>query len=55
MASDTVQAKREAARRWANHVTTDDKVKETWCYLLVSEDDVRTAKGSWPALSKLGS
>ncbi|HVB22300.1 MAG TPA: DEAD/DEAH box helicase family protein [Ktedonobacteraceae bacterium] len=53
--SDDVQGKREAAKRWANHVTADDKVRVTWRYLLVSETDVNTAKGSWGALKKLGS
>lgn len=52
--SEDVQAKREAAKRWANHVSADDKVKVTWKYLLVSESDVQTAKGSWTALKKLG-
>lgn len=52
--SQEVQAKREAAKRWANHVTTDPKVSVTWKYLLVSEEHVKTAKGSWPALKSLG-
>ena len=52
--SEDVQAKREAAKRWANHVSADDKVGVTWKYLLVSESDVQTAKGSWAALKKLG-
>jgi type III restriction enzyme len=54
MASEDVKGKRDAARRWANHVTADAKVGVTWKYLLVSESDVETAKGSWPALKKLG-
>jgi type III restriction enzyme len=54
MPSADVQDKREAARRWANHVNADDKVLATWRYLLVSETDVRTAKGSWEALKGLG-
>lgn len=49
-----VQGKREAARRWANHVSADDKVNTQWRYLLVSETDVKTAKESWPALKALG-
>lgn len=52
--SEDVQGKREAAKRWANHVTADEKVGVIWKYLLVSETDVNTAKGSWPALKKLG-
>lgn len=54
MASSEVQEKRDAARRWANHVSADPKVEAKWLYLLVSENDVRTAKGSWLALKKLG-
>ena len=53
--SEDVQGKREAAKRWANHVTSDEKVDVIWKYLLVSETDVNTAKGSWAALKKLGS
>jgi type III restriction enzyme len=55
MASEDVQRKREAARRWANHVSADDQVGVTWRYLLASETDVTTAKGSWEALKGLGS
>ena len=54
MASADVKGKREAARRWANYVNADEKVSEKWRYLLVSESDVDTAKGSWSALKKLG-
>jgi type III restriction enzyme len=52
--SEDVQGKREAAKRWANHVNADDTVGVTWRYLLVSEADIATAKGSWDALKKLG-
>ncbi len=55
MASADVKGKREAARRWANHVSSDESVEVEWRYLLVSETDVATAKGSWPALKKLAS
>jgi type III restriction enzyme len=55
MASEDVKGKREAAKRWANHVTADPSVKLTWKYLLVSESDINTAKGSWDALKRLGS
>ncbi len=55
MTADDVRQKREAARRWANYVTADDKVGVPWRYLLVSESDVETAKGSWDALKALGS
>jgi type III restriction enzyme len=54
IASSDVQAKREAARRWANHVSADTVVGVRWKYLLVSESDVREAKGSWTALKGLG-
>lgn len=55
MTSEDVLGKREAAKRWANHVNADDLVKAKWCYLLVSEADVKTAKGSWSALQGLES
>ena len=52
--SEEIQAKREAAKRWANHVSADAVVTQVWKYLLVSEEHVKTAKGSWPALKALG-
>jgi type III restriction enzyme len=54
MTSADVQGKREAAKRWANHVNAEPAVGARWNYLLVSETDVRTAKGSWEALKRLG-
>ena len=54
MDSIDVGGKRDAARRWANHVSADKKVDNPWSYLLVSETDVKTAKSSWPALKSLG-
>lgn len=54
MKSDEVQAKREAAQRWANHVSASKRVKDQWRYLLVSEADVRAAHGDWKALVNLG-
>lgn len=54
MASADVQGKREAAKRWANHVNADASVEVEWRYLLVSESDVSTARGSWDALKRLG-
>jgi type III restriction enzyme len=55
MTSADVRGKRDAARRWANHVSSDAKVNGVrWRYLLVSESDVETAKGSWEALKRLG-
>jgi type III restriction enzyme len=53
MAAADVQAKREAAQRWANHVSIDPAVGVQWRYLLVSESDVAAAKGSWNALKQL--
>jgi type III restriction enzyme len=53
MKAADVQAKREAALRWANHVSIAPEVGVTWRYLLVSESDINTAKGSWSALKKL--
>lgn len=55
VASEDVQGKREAAKRWANHVNADDAVSDEWQYLLVSETDIKTAKDSWSALTRLGS
>lgn len=52
--SAEVLAKREAARRWASHVSSKLDVKVPWRYLLVSESDIDTAKDSWEALKRLG-
>ena len=54
MTSADVQGKRDTARRWANYVSADEKVGTRWRYLLVSEADVKTARGSWDALKGLG-
>jgi len=54
MESADVQAKKEAAKRWANHVSADPSVDATWRYLLVSESQIKTAKDSWTALKSLG-
>ncbi len=53
MTSADVAGKRNAARRWANHVSADEQVNTTWRYLLASETDIETARGSWPALKSL--
>jgi type III restriction enzyme len=55
MASADVQGKRKAATRWASHVSASDSDGVTWRYLLASEADVSTSKGSWTALKGLGS
>jgi len=54
MTSADVQGKRDAARRCANYVRADERVGTRWRYLLVSEADVKTARGSWQALKGLG-
>lgn len=54
LTSDVVQEKRQAALWWANHVTDSPKVQNPWKYLLASESDISSAKGSWSALRKLG-
>ena len=54
MESEDVQGKRTAALRWTNHVNDAAETAVRWGYLLVSETDLKTAKGSWPALRRLG-
>ena len=53
--SEDVRAKREAAKRWVNRVNNSKKFQSKWHYLLVTENDVKTAKGSWAAIRQLGS
>jgi len=50
---EDVAQKREAAARWANHVTT--ATGDTWRYLFALESDIKAAKGSWEALKRLAS
>lgn len=54
--SGEVQAKRQAAKTWANTVNglLPDSSEE-WRYLLLSEDDVADAKGSWGQMKGFGS
>jgi type III restriction enzyme len=52
--SEDVHGKRDTAKRWANHVNAEALIGVIRKYLLVSEADVNTAKGSWAALKKLG-
>ena len=52
--SADVVAKRDAAKRWVNHVSADSRVSVAWRYLLISESDIRESKGSWDALKGLG-
>jgi type III restriction enzyme len=49
--TEKVEAKRDAAKRWANHVSTDVRVSERWHYLLIGETDLRQARGDWRALT----
>lgn len=53
METPDVKGKRDAARRWANCVSADEKINVRWRYLLLSEGDVKTAKGSRVALRSL--
>lgn len=53
LASSDVQAKKEAAKRWASHVSANTEVNAQWRYLLVSESQIDIAKGSWIALRHL--
>ncbi len=48
--NENVKGKREAAQRWANHVSSDAQTTERWHYLLVGETDLRQAKDDWEAL-----
>ncbi len=52
--TDSVKAKAEVARRWANEVSADEKVDREWRYLFVTESQVKQAKGSWGAMKALG-
>lgn len=57
ISSEEVQAKRTAARTWANTATLLMKQQglSTKCqYLLLAEQDVLDAAGSWPAMKRLG-
>lgn len=52
--SNDVQGKRDAAKRFVNRVNNSGVFENKWHYLLVTETDVKTAKGSWAAIRKLG-
>jgi type III restriction enzyme len=54
MESEDVQGKRDAAQRWSNYVNANSADNVKWRYLLVSENDVASAKGSWSALKGFG-
>ena len=48
--AESVQGKRQAAARWANHVSAADEVHEQWHYLLVGETNLNRARDDWDAL-----
>lgn len=48
-----VQRKRQAAHHWATRASLDPQIGQQWRYLLVSETDVDSVRGSWPALKQL--
>lgn len=52
MESPDVHSKSEAAKRWANHISSDEGLNTRWRYLLVSETQVRAARDSWTALKR---
>lgn len=54
MTSAEVAGKRRAARTWANTVTNSGQVEGRWQYLLLSEDDVEDAAGSWAQMKGFG-
>ncbi|MFD9133656.1 DEAD/DEAH box helicase family protein [Streptomyces bottropensis] len=54
MTSVEVIAKRRAAQRWANTANSSPDVDITWNYLLVGEQDVEHAQGSWEFLKGFG-
>ena len=55
MSTDDVTSKREAAKRWTNYVNADATVSVAWRYLLLSETDIKEAKGAWQAMKGFGS
>ncbi len=48
--TEDVRGKRQAAARWANHVTADERTSESWHYLLIGETDLNRARDDWGAL-----
>lgn len=49
-----VLAKKRAAKTWANTVNNSGKTVGQWQYLLLSEDDVKDARGSWSQMKGFG-
>jgi len=54
MTSAEVVAKRRAARKWARTANSAQEVDATWSYLLVGEQDIEDALGSWEHLKGFG-
>lgn len=54
LTSDEAIAKRKAAKRWANTANSSPDVDTAWSYLLVGEQDVEDAQGSWKFLRGFG-
>ncbi|WP_185827513.1 DEAD/DEAH box helicase family protein [Halomonas nitroreducens] len=54
MLSADVLAKKKAARTWSNTVNHSGQVSGKWKYLLLSEDDVNDAAGSWAQMKDFG-
>ena len=52
--SAEVVAKKRAARTWANTVNNSGQALGRWQYLLLSEDDVSDAGGSWTQMKAFG-
>lgn len=52
--SAEVSAKKKAAHTWANTVNNSGQVEGRWQYLLLSEDDVNDAAGSWAQMKDFG-
>jgi type III restriction enzyme len=50
MTSRQVQEKKTAAMKWANFVIGSDLVSAEWAYMLASEANIESAKGSWRKL-----
>ncbi|MGC3000129.1 DEAD/DEAH box helicase family protein [Streptomyces sp. G35A] len=54
MTSAEVMAKRRAAQKWANTANSSPDVDIAWHYLLVGEQDIEDARGSWEFLKGFG-
>ncbi|MFC6880249.1 MULTISPECIES: DEAD/DEAH box helicase [Actinomadura] len=52
--SEEVRRKRKAAKKWANTANSSPDIDVTWAYLLVGEQEIADAKGSWEHLRGFG-